>query len=413
MKIAYLLNQYPYVSCTFIRREIAGLEACGIDVTRFSIRTSEYNLIDEADKQEFEKTRFILGEGLFGLLVNVLRVAVTRPLRTIRTAWFTARLGTRADRGLLVHLAYLAEACLVVRWCAALGIAHLHSHFGTNSTTVAMLCHELGGPPYSFTVHGPQEFDSPAALKLGEKVKRAAFVVVISSFAKSQVYRWCNHDEWSKIHVIHCVVDDSFLSTPSPVPDVTTLVNIGRLGEQKGHLQLIEAARLLAEDGIDFKLVLMGDGPFRPFIESLIARYGLETKIEMTGWATEAEVKQQIISSRAMVLPSFAEGLPVVIMEALALGRPVISTYVSGIPELIEPGVSGWLVPAGSAEATAAAMREALELPVARLNEMGRAGAKRVAQQHNVSIEARKLAALFRSSCGVSEGELVVSSVDA
>jgi glycosyltransferase involved in cell wall biosynthesis len=413
MRIAYLLNQYPYVSCTFIRREIIALEACGLDVTRISIRTSEYELIDEADKQEFDKTHFILGEGLFRLLISVLSVAVTRPWRTFKAAWFTARIGTRSDRGLLVHLVYLAEACLVARWCAAHGVAHVHAHFGSNPTTVAMLCHELGGPPYSFTIHGPGDFDGPVALRLGEKVERAAFVAVISSFAKSQVYRWCDHDEWSKIHVIRCAVDESFLGPPSPVPDVNTLVNVGRLGEQKGHLQLIEAARLLAEEGLDFQLVLVGDGPLRPYVESLIARYGLDSKIHITGWATEVEVKQHLISSRAMVLPSFAEGLPVVIMEALALGRPVISTYVSGIPELIEPGVSGWLVPAGSAEATAVAMREALELPVAKLDEMGRAGAKRVAQQHNVSIEARKLAALFRSSCGVSEAKLVASGAEA
>jgi glycosyltransferase involved in cell wall biosynthesis len=200
------------------------------------------------------------------------------------------------------------------------------------------------------------------------------------------------------------VVDDSFLGEDQPVPDTNTLVNVGRLGEQKGHLQLIEAAHLLDREGVDFKLVLVGDGPLRPAIEELSARHGLREKIEITGWATEAEVKERLLAARALVLPSLAEGLPVVIMEALALGRPVLSTFIAGIPELVEPGVNGWLVPAGSAEAVAQAMREALQSPVDRLTEMGRAGAERVAEQYNLSIEAGKLSNLFRSTHGSRSG---------
>jgi glycosyltransferase involved in cell wall biosynthesis len=306
----------------------------------------------------------------------------------------------------LRHFAYLAEACVLSRWFSEFGIEHVHAHFGTNSTTVAMLCRELGGPPYSFTVHGPEEFDKAKAIALEEKIKRSAFVVAVSSFGKSQLYRWCEYDQWSKIQVVHCGVDELFLKQEYiPVPDEPRLVCIGRLSEQKGHLLLIEAAGRLAAKGLVFKLILVGDGELRTQIEAMIAQLGLQNHVEITGWASNPEVQQQLLASRAMVLPSFAEGLPVVIMEALALSRPVISTYVAGIPELVEPGTCGWLVPPGSLEALTEAMRAALQAPVEKLEQMGRVGAERVAQQHNAAIEGCKLATLFQSTIEKSQNQ--------
>jgi glycosyltransferase involved in cell wall biosynthesis len=398
MKIAYLVNQYPTVSHSFIRREIAGVEANGMRVARFSIRHCGSDLVDEADKLELEKTQVVLGVGIKGLLFHLLQVALTKPIRFLSTFRFSLQIGWCSDRGMFRHLAYLAEACVLLSWFSKSGIKHVHAHFGTNSTTVAMLCNALGGPPYSFTVHGPEEFDKVKAIALKEKIERSAFVVAVSSFGKSQLYRWCDRQHWSKIHVIHCGVDKIFLDQPYiPVPDQPRLVCIGRLSEQKGHLLLIEAASNLAVEGLQFKIVMVGDGILRGEIETLITQLGLEDHIEITGWASNSQVQQHILASRAMVLPSFAEGLPVAIMEALALGRPVISTYVAGIPELVEPGSCGWLVPPGSVEALTQAMRAALQLPVEKLEQMGKLGADRVAQQHDAAIEASKLVMLFNS----------------
>ena len=192
-----------------------------------------------------------------------------------------------------------------------------------------------------------------------------------------------------------------------PVPDEPRLVCIGRLSEQKGHLLLIEAAGRLAAEGLAFKLILVGDGPLRTQIEAMIAQLGLQNHVEITGWASNPEVQQQLLASRVMVLPSFAEGLPVVIMEALALSRPVISTYVAGIPELVESGTCGWLVPPGSVEALTEAMRSALQAPPEKLEQMGRVGAERVAQQHNAAIEGEKLATLFRSTLEKSKVQAI------
>jgi colanic acid/amylovoran biosynthesis glycosyltransferase len=396
MTIAYLINQYPKVSHSFIRREIAGLEANGIPVARFSIRTCAPELVDEADKQELEKTQAILGIGIAGLILALLRAAITKPVAFLKALSLTIKVGWNSERGILLNFAYLAEACVLLDWCSKSEITHIHAHFGTNSTTVAMLCEVLGGPPYSFTVHGPEEFDKVDAIALSEKINRAAFVVAVSSFGKSQLCRWCNYEHWSKIHVIHCGVDETFLTQSHvPVPHEPRLVCVGRLGEQKGHLLLLEAVRQLAAEELNFKLILVGDGPLRENIETEIAKFKLHDYIEITGWASSTEVRQQMLASRALVLPSFAEGLPVVIMEALALGRPVISTYVAGIPELVEPGVCGWLVPAGSLEPLTAAMRSALTSPVENLETMGKIGGDRVASQHNALTEAKKLAALF------------------
>ena len=397
MKIAYLINQYPKVSHSFIRREIAGLEACGIQVARFSVRSCSSELVDEMDKLELKKTRVILEAGILSLLSNLFRVAIARPLRFWKTLWLALKIGWKSERGMVLHFAYLAEACVLLRWVLEAKITQIHAHFGTNSTTVAMLCQALGGPAYSFTVHGQEEFDKPQMLALSEKSKRAAFVVAISSYGKSQLYRWCDRQHWSKIHVIHCGVDQMFLNQPlTSVPDRPRLVCVGRLSEQKGHLLLIEAAGQLAAEGLQFKLVLVGDGPLRPQIEAMMAQLGLQDHVEITGWASNSEVRQHVLDSRAMVAPSFAEGLPVVIMEALALGRPVISTYVAGIPELVQHGRCGWLMPPGSVEALTSAMRTALQLPVEKLEEMGRAGAERVAKRHDVATEANKLAMLFQ-----------------
>ncbi|MGF1492359.1 MAG: glycosyltransferase [Microcoleaceae cyanobacterium] len=397
MKIAYLVNQYPKVSHSFIRREILGVEACGIEVLRFSIRSLEDELVDEADQQELKKTRFVLNVGAIGLLFSTLWVLLTRPSRWFQAFRLATQVGLSSERGLVYHWIYLAEACVLLRWLRAAQVDQLHVHFGTNSTTVAMLCHELGGPPYSFTVHGPEEFDKPLGIGLPEKIKRAEFVVAISSFGKSQLFRWCDYTHWPKIHVVRCGVDQLFMNQALvPIPEEPRFVCVGRLSEQKGHLLLIEAVGRLASQGLKFKLTLVGDGSLRPQVEAQIAQNNLEDFVEITGWATNAEVRQYVLNAQVLALPSFAEGLPVVIMEALALARPVVSTYVAGIPELVEPGYSGWLVPAGSVDTLVQALEQVLETPATQLEEMGKRGREKTLQNHNIETEASRLAEIFR-----------------
>ena len=395
MKIAYLVNQYPKPSHTFIRREIVALEEQGVEVERYAIRGSPDRLVDADDQAEVGRTRLLLEGGPAGLLAGLVRAGLTRPARVLRAARLALQVGWRSDRGPLYHLAYLAEACLLREWLDRSGVEHVHAHFGTNSAAVAMLCRELGGPPYSVTCHGPKEFDRPEHLGLPEKIARARFVVGVSSFGRSQLYRWTRAREWEKVHVVHCGVDEGFLrSSPAPVPATPRFCSVGRICEQKGQMILIRALALLAREGRAAEVVLVGDGELRGEVEALAAREGITDRVRITGYVDAARVREELLGSRALVMPSFAEGLPVSIMEALAVGRPVVSTYVAGIPELVTPEV-GWLVPAGSVEALADALRAALDATPEALTGMGRRGRERVAARHDIRRSAERLRRLF------------------
>ncbi|MEM7135843.1 MAG: glycosyltransferase [Myxococcota bacterium] len=399
MKVAYLTNQYPKVSHTFIRREIAAIEDRGFEVERFSIRPTPDQLVDPLDIAELDRTRVLLDRGFVRLILTAIGVAVSRPVRFNRALGLATRLGRRSERGLLNNIAYLVVACSVLREVQRSGCRHIHVHFGTNPTAVAMLCRVLGGPPYSFTVHGPEEFDKPWSISLPDKIERAAFVAAISSFGRSQLYRQCSHEHWSKIIVARCGVDRSYLDNdPVPLTDTNQFVCVGRLCEQKGQLLLVEAATRLRDLGEEFRLVLVGDGEMREEVDAAIAEAGLGDRVIVTGWASGDEVHRAIDESRALVLPSFAEGLPVVIMEALALGRPALTTYIAGIPELVEPGACGWLVPAGSVDALVTTMVEALHTPLEELTRLGKEGRARVLARHDAATAVEPLAENFRRS---------------
>lgn len=394
--IAYVLPTYPMPSQTFIRREIAAMETKGWTVLRFAMRRFGRELAEAADRAEEGRTEYVLEAGAPALGWSAVAEAMTRPRRMARALAASVRMGWRSGKGLFRHLVYLVEACHLRQRLARCRADHVHVHFGTNAATVAMLCRLLGGPTYSVTIHGPEEFDAPGPLALGEKIRHAAFVAAISHFTRSQLLRWASSSDWPRIHVIRCGLDEVFLGTPgAPVPDRPRLVSVGRLAEQKGQLLLIEAVARLRDRVPDFELVLVGDGPLRDELEAQIARLGLGDRVRITGFLDNRAVRRELEAARALVLPSFAEGLPVVIMEALALGRPVIATYIAGVPELVEPGRSGWLVPAGAVEPLVEAMAEALTADPRELDAMGRAGAARASAQHDAAAETAKLAALL------------------
>jgi glycosyltransferase involved in cell wall biosynthesis len=404
VQIAYLINRYPAISHSFIRREILALEQLGFGVMRISIRGWDDPLVDDRDWAERKRTRYVLRAGPLDLTISGLKIILRHPGRFVRALCLTWQMSRRADRPLPVHLIYLAEACRIESWLRTTGVRHVHAHFGTNSAEVAMLVHILGRQTWSFTVHGPEEFDRSPLIGLAEKIRDCSFVVAISSYGRSQLYRLSDRTDWHKIKVVHCGLDHSFAETPPvPPPLARRLVCVGRLCPQKGQLVLVEAARHLAIEGINFELVLVGDGELRGEIEALLTRYSLNGLIRITGWLSGDKVREEILAARAMVLPSFAEGLPVVLIEAMALRRPVISTYVAGIPELVIPGEHGWLVPAGDVAALMQAIRECLDTPIEMLTRIGKAAHQRAFERHDASREAAKLGALFRNHTNFSE----------
>ncbi len=399
MHVAYLISLYPKVSHSFIRREIHALESLGLQVDRISIRGWDEALADAEDIAERAITRYVLKQGAGQLAGAVVASLFASPQRFCRALSAAIGMASKSDRSLPYHLIYLMEACCISRWLHGRDVRHLHAHFGTNPAEVAMLVHMLCGVPYSFTVHGPDEFDRPQFARLREKARHAAFVVGVSSYGRSQLLRWVDEDRWDRVHVVHCGLDASFLNAvPVPVPDVPRMVCIGRLSGQKGQLILLQAAAVLMRDGVPFELVLAGDGEMRAVIEAVIARLGLAQRVRITGWIDAAQVREELLAARAMVLPSFAEGLPVVVMEAMALGRPVLTTYIAGIPELVQPGRTGWLFPAGDVDALVTAMKECLATPTTALDRMGANARERVRERHDAVREATKLAALMNAT---------------
>lgn len=403
MKLAYFVNDQPKPSHTFIRREILALERLGQPVVRYALRGWQDKLVDPDDIAEQQKTHYVLRGGLLKLALTTVRFAVTRPVRFLAGLRRMSQAAYKGSRTWLHHAVSLAEACQIVRWCDRDGVDHIHAHFGTNSAEVVMLARALGGPNYSFTVHGADEWDQPRQLKLQEKLRHASFAVAISSFTRAQLARWARPEDRDKIHVVHCGLDAAAFAQPlTPVPDNRRVVCVGRLCVEKGQDTLVMAVAELARKGFHIDLELVGDGPLRPRLESIVKTHGLERAVTFAGWASSAQVFDKVRASRLMALPSTSEGLPVVLMEAFALGRPALTTYIAGIPELIRDGREGFLIPSGDVPALVVALERALTTPSDELTRMAQSGHHRVRERHNVDTEAGKLLELFRRAyaCG-------------
>jgi colanic acid/amylovoran biosynthesis glycosyltransferase len=399
VRLAYLCNVYPAVSHSFVRREIEAVERMGHVVQRFSLRPPPDNLRDEADLREQGQTEIVLDGGLFRLLLASLVLCLSRPAKSVSAMSAAWRLSSPGFRSRTRHIAYWLEAAWLVRRFDQLRIEHLHAHFGTNPAAVGAIVTAWGGPPFSFTAHGPDEFDAPVQLSLEEKIRASSFVAAISSYGRSQLMRWSMPGQWPKIGVVRCGLSHDFLGLPTePVPSASThFVCVARLSAQKGLPLLISACDRLRSNGERFSLSIIGDGEMREEIEAEITRRNLGAIVQLAGIRTASEIRDYLKESRAFVLPSFAEGLPVVIMEALALSRPVISTAVAGIPELVDQ-TCGWLIPAGSEEALVEAMRAALRASPEELTRMGAVGKERVQRMHDADTNAAELVAAITSA---------------
>lgn len=396
MHIAYILNSYPQPSHSFIRREIRALEAQGHSVTRLAMRPGDAPLVDVQDLEEAAATQYVLKAGALALLRAALFSFIGSPARFAAALALALRCGRRSEVGVIKHLIYLLEAAYAVQVCAACGATHAHAHFGTNAATVAMLGAALGGPAYSFTVHGPEEYDAPRALSLGEKVARSKFTVAITSYGRSQLARWAGPAHWEQIKVVHCGIEPARFPAPQPLPDgPPRFVAIGRFVEQKGQLVALDALAALRKSHPDAHLTLIGDGEMRAEIEAQITALDLTDHVTLTGWVDEVRILSELNAAHALLMPSFAEGLPMVIMEAMAAGRLTIATYIAGIPELVLPRETGWLVPAGDADALAEAMREMAETAPETLAQMAQTARTRVLARHDVAREAAKLASFI------------------
>ncbi len=405
MRVGYLVNRYPTPSHSFIRREIHAVESTGTEVVRFSIRpVGASDIPDPRDRAEQRRTEALLAIGVVRLVIEAVWVLATRPLRSLKALAVAFAGNDRRLKTLIRRAAYYVEGAALALRIRSHSIDHLHAHFGTNSAMVARIASILSGIPYSFTVHGPDEFDAPIQLDLKGKVADCAFCVTISSFGRSQLMRWSAYSDWPKIKVVRCGVDDSFLRSPqaAKVTGAPHMCTVARLSAQKGIPLLLEAIAILKQAGELCTLTIVGDGEMRAEVEELITRLELSNHVHLVGMASSDEIIEHLLDARAMVLPSFAEGLPVVIMEALALSRPVIVSAIAGTPELVNKDC-GWLVSAGSVSELAEAIRAALSASPENLDAMGEVGRGRVSALHDSLVNGERLNELFHKAAETHE----------
>ncbi len=398
VRIAYLVSRYPAVSHTFILREVVALRERGVEVATFSVRRAEaQDCLDEQARREARTTRSLIPVPWGAWVRALLWAVVSRPLRTCRTLAAAVRLGGPGLRGRLKWLAYFGEAVLLARWLAAGRFDRLHCHFGNSGSSTGLLAARLAGVRYSLTCHG-SELREPVKYRLADKVAQADFVACVSEYGRSLLKGICPVDHWSKLHLVRCGLPRSnaqvqraagfnprgggaAASHREEVNETPRLhiLCVARLSAEKGHLVLLDALAELRRRGVAFRCTLVGDGPERSAIETRIGALDLGEAVVLKGALPPERVAELYPSADGVVLASFSEGVPVVLMEALACGRPVVATWVGGVPELVEHGVCGLLVEPGDAKELAEALAEVLRdgALAARLGANGRAAVER------------------------------------
>jgi glycosyltransferase involved in cell wall biosynthesis len=402
MKIAYLVGHYPSISHTFILREVEGLRARGVELETISVhRAAESQLLTDAAEREHASTYTILPPR-WGELVRAHLTAFARaPAAYLSTLALAVRLSRPGLRGPLWQLFYFAEAMAVWKRCRARGIRHLHAQFTNQVTDIALLVtrYESGSRTpwtWSFTVHGPDEFYEVSRFNLRAKVESADFVVCISDFARSQLMAQVPEEHWEKLHVIHCGIDPEVFSPPAERNGAGRLdvLSVGRLVPFKGQGLLIEALAALAARGIDARATVVGWGETQADLESLAAKLGVADRVDFTGALGQEEIRRHLDAADVFCLPSFAEGVPVSLMEAMAMELPVVSSRIMGIPELVEDGVSGRLIAPGNVEELTAALAGLAGDPGER-TRLGKAGRRQVIEHYAIDRSTAQLHALF------------------
>jgi colanic acid/amylovoran biosynthesis glycosyltransferase len=403
MHVAYLCSRYPDVSHTFIQREIVALRELGLEVSTFSVRRArQHQVLSRLDREEFERTYALLPPRPRDHLRAHLGVLRRRPTAWLRTLWRSLRLTPGGGRGTLWRVFYFAEAVMLLDRCERAGVRHVHAHFANVGSDVAQLTAHLGrllGEPWSwsFTMHGSTEFYEVSAHRLPEKVRDALFVTCVSDFTRSQLMMWVDDTHWHKLRLVRCAVDTGLFRPPeAPRADSPMRVLcVSRLVLGKGLTLLLEALAEVAGEGLEVELVLVGEGPEREAIERRSHELGLDGRVRLTGAIGQDEIRAHYAEASVFCLPSFAEGVPVVLMEAMATGLPVIVTRIAGIPELVDDGESGILVRPARADDLAGALRRLADSAGLR-RSMGEAGRRTVIARYDLEPTARELAGVFR-----------------
>jgi colanic acid/amylovoran biosynthesis glycosyltransferase len=396
MKIAYLTSRYPAVSHTFIQREISALREKGFQISSFSIRrASTEDILGRKAKEEAANTRWLMPPPAGEFIVALFRTFISRPIRAFKTLGVALFCGHNTCNERLKWLAYFMEAILLAHWLKREGFEHLHCHFGNSGSSTGMLAALLAGIPFSMTCHG-SELNEPRKFRLAEKVHRATFVVCVSYHGRARLMLVCPETDWPKLHVVRCgqaIVKHSPVPKPHAIPHI---LSVGRLSKEKGYPILLEALSVLSEQNVRFRCTIVGDGPLRNRLVNS-AKNLPEDALTFTGALPADKVANLYASADVVTLPSLSEGVPVVLMEALARRRPVVATRVGGVAELVVHRYNGLLVSPGNAQKLAAALRYVIEHPE-EARKMGLYGARHVRTRFDLDSNIQRLTNLFEST---------------
>jgi glycosyltransferase involved in cell wall biosynthesis len=396
VQIAYLVSQYPAVSHTFILREIRGLRALGLDIRVASVRAADRPLeqLSVEEQEEQRATFYIKPAGLAAAFAANLRMLFLRPLSYLGALFYALRLAMPNPRAELSNIFYLAEAAVFADWMRRQRLSHLHMHF---TSTVGLLARRLLPMRTSATIHGSDEFRDPEGFYLREKVRAFDVVCAISDYGRDQLTRCSDSRDWNKLRVVRLGVDPEVYA-PRPFrynPTPFEIICVGRLAPVKGQRVLIGAmSRLIAENRA-VRLRLAGDGEERTALEDEVERLRLGGHVIFEGWQSSDQLRDLYAQADVCALASFDEGIPVVLMEAMAMEIPCVATRITGIPELISDEVDGLLVPPSSEEALASALARLMDDAELRLR-LGKSARRRIVECYDLNRNIAALAELLR-----------------
>jgi colanic acid/amylovoran biosynthesis glycosyltransferase len=416
LRIAYLCSLYPAISHTFIMREVDALRSLGAEIATFSIhRAGPEHMNGDADRAAAAGTFAILPPRLGKLVGAHARAAFGHPFAYVRTLVRSLRLARSGLTGRIWQLFYFAEAMVLWRECDEKRIRHVHAHLANVAADVALLAAAFGSAvdrdcpwSWSFTMHGPTELFAVEEFRLTKKVRHSSFVICISDFTRSQLMMLCDSADWEKLHVVHCGIPlEHFtrraqLTAGREQEQEQMLLYVGRLVPEKGQAVLLEALSLVRRRGVRVGATIVGEGPERGGLEALADRLGVRAHTHFTGALGQEEILALYERATAFCLPSFAEGVPCVLMEAMAMEVPVVSTFVAGIPELIENERTGLLVAPGRADLLADAIERLIADSELR-RRLGMQGAEKVAAEFSSQGTAEELHAVFTARIAAEE----------
>lgn len=399
--IAILCGEYPRVTDTFIQREVAAMRAAGIKVKTISIRKPRENERGtEEQAAESRRTRYILPCGPLTLLSSHFRMALNSPYKYARSLKTAVTVRPPGICGLYYQLCYFAEAAVVADMCRQSNLKHIHNHAATASGFVAMLAAEMTDMTFSMTLHGFGILKEPSRWCLTEKLERGVFTICVSQYIRTQAMLWCDSKYWDRLHVVHCGVQVSDFHPRSHSGVGHSIYFAGRLDSVKGLPVLLKAMQQVAERTCpETTLHLIGDGPQRSELQQLAHRLGIQSAVQFHGYLSQQEIQRHLRQADVVVLSSFYEGIPVVLIEALACGVPVVAPQITGIPELVQDGVNGFLFISGDSDQLAEKIVELLRKGSIR-QRFGRAGRRKVEREFNSATEVQRLCSRILQSVG-------------